>query len=84
MDGNHHNLMNEKEAARVLHCTPAALTRWRKEGRGPSYIKVSRLVRYRAEDLAEWIASQRIAVGERGASECRRLKDGEMSLRVKQ
>ena len=52
------NLLKEEEVARQLHVSLAALRRWRVEGRGPRFIKVSALVRYRPEELEDWLASQ--------------------------
>lgn len=52
------NLLTEEEVALRLHVSLAALRRWRLEKRGPKFIKVSALVRYRPEELDEWLASQ--------------------------
>ena len=52
------NLLREEEVAKQLHVSLAALRRWRVEGRGPRFIKVSALVRYRPEELEDWLASQ--------------------------
>jgi hypothetical protein len=52
------NLLTEEEVAKHLHVSLAALRRWRLEGRGPRFIKVSALVRYRPEELEAWLASQ--------------------------
>ena len=53
-------LMDGKEAARILGCTDAALALWRKKHRGPSYVRLGRLVRYREADLSDWIAACRV------------------------
>jgi len=53
-------LLDSKEAARILGCTEAGLELWRKEGRGPSYVRLGRLVRYREADLSTWITSCRV------------------------
>jgi predicted site-specific integrase-resolvase len=52
------NLLTEEDVAKQLHVSLAALRRWRLEGRGPKFIKVSALVRYRPEELEDWLASQ--------------------------
>jgi predicted DNA-binding transcriptional regulator AlpA len=52
------NLLTEEEVALQLHVSLAALRRWRLEGRGPRFIKVSALVRYRPEELEQWLASR--------------------------
>jgi predicted DNA-binding transcriptional regulator AlpA len=52
------NLLTEQDVSRQLHVSLATLRRWRLERRGPKFIKVSSLVRYRPEELEEWLASQ--------------------------
>jgi hypothetical protein len=52
------NLLTEQQLAERLHVSLAALRRWRLEGRGPRFIKVSALVRYRPEEVEDWLASQ--------------------------
>jgi len=39
-------MLNEKQTARLLACSVAALRRWRREGRGPIFTHVERCVRY--------------------------------------
>ncbi len=48
-------LLQEKEVAQMLSCTVAALRRWRREGRGPRYAKLGRLVRYREADVDDFV-----------------------------
>ncbi len=48
-------LLTEGEVAEVLKCTKSALRRWRREGRGPRYVRVGRLIRYRQPDLELFI-----------------------------
>lgn len=43
-------LLNEKQAARIMSVSVAALRRWRRERRGPSFLHLERCVRY---DLRE-------------------------------
>ena len=57
-------LITEGEAAGMLRVSLTSLRRWRREGRGPVYRKIGRSVRYRREDLADFIAtSRRIETG---------------------
>jgi hypothetical protein len=49
------NLLTEYDVAQRLHVSLASLRRWRLERRGPRFIKVSSLVRYRPEDVEEWL-----------------------------
>jgi len=51
------NFMTEKEVAGQLNVGLASLRRWRLEGRGPQFVKVGALVRYRPEDLEQWMAA---------------------------
>jgi Helix-turn-helix domain len=51
------NLMTEDEVSSWLNVSVAALRRWRLQKRGPVFIKVGSLVRYRPEDLESWLAA---------------------------
>jgi hypothetical protein len=42
----HPQMINEKQAARVLSVSVAALRRWRREGRGPEFAHLETCVRY--------------------------------------
>jgi excisionase family DNA binding protein len=44
--------------AALLNVSVAALRRWRLERRGPRFIKVGSLVRYRQSDVEMWLASR--------------------------
>jgi hypothetical protein len=57
-------LFTINQAATFLNCTPAALERWRRERRGPAYLKIGRLVRYTRRDLVTWLSSKRILSAE--------------------
>jgi excisionase family DNA binding protein len=52
-------LITEGEAAGILRVSLTSLRRWRREGRGPVYRKLGRSVRYRPDDLADFIAASR-------------------------
>lgn len=49
------NFLTEKEVARQITVSLASLRRWRLEQRGPRFIKLGALVRYRPEDLEQWM-----------------------------
>ncbi|MBV9158488.1 MAG: helix-turn-helix domain-containing protein [Acidobacteriaceae bacterium] len=49
-------LITETEVAKRLHVSLASIRRWRLEGRGPAFVKVGALVRYRPEDLDTWLS----------------------------
>ena len=48
-------VFTEPELASDLKCKPAALRRMRREGRGPRWIRVGRLIRYPRAWVQEWI-----------------------------
>jgi len=51
------SLLTEGDVAQRLHISLASVRRWRLERRGPPFIKVGSLVRYRPEDLELWLAA---------------------------
>lgn len=53
------HLLNERQAAKFLNASTAALQAWRHRGGGPPYFKVGRCVRYQMSDLREWVNSRR-------------------------
>jgi hypothetical protein len=55
------NLLDTNSASAMLGCTPAALVKFRTERRGPAYVKVGRLIRYRGLELVRWIQAQRVS-----------------------
>jgi hypothetical protein len=50
-------LITEGEAARILRVSVASLRRWRRQGAGPVYRKLGKTVRYRPDDLADFVGS---------------------------
>jgi hypothetical protein len=50
-------LLTEEEVARQLHVSVASLRRWRLQRRGPQFIKVGSLVRYRPDEIEVWLAA---------------------------
>ena len=51
------NLLTESEVAKWLQVSLACLRRWRFERRGPPYLKIGSLVRYRSDDVNIWVDS---------------------------
>ena len=49
-------LLNEKQAARMLAVSVAALRRWRREGRGPQFARLQRCVRYDLRAIEQFLA----------------------------
>jgi predicted DNA-binding transcriptional regulator AlpA len=48
-------LMSEREVAQMLNCSAKTLRNDRSMGRGPKWVKIGRLVRYRIEDVLAYI-----------------------------
>ena len=48
-------LVDTNEAARILGTTQAAVTQMRVRNVGPRFVKLGRSVRYRPQDLRDWI-----------------------------
>ena len=49
-------LLDERETSRVLHVSSAALRRWRREHRGPEFVRIERSVRYDIRSLERYLA----------------------------
>jgi predicted DNA-binding transcriptional regulator AlpA len=56
-------LLNEREVATSCSISVLTLRKWRSVKRGPKFIKISTLVRYRPEDIDAWIAEQKPGSG---------------------
>ena len=58
-------LLDTCQAAARYGLAPDTMLSWRKNGKGPPYIKVGgRTVRYRTVDLEAWLTSQTVIPGE--------------------
>jgi hypothetical protein len=51
------SLLTETDVAERLKVSLASVRRWRLERRGPAFVKVGALVRYRPEDLESWVTA---------------------------
>jgi len=49
-------VVRELQAARILGLSPASLRRWRREHRGPDFVRLGRAIGYRLVDLQEFLA----------------------------
>jgi hypothetical protein len=49
--------MTEEEVAKRLNVSVGSLRRWRLLKKGPVYVKINSLVRYRPEDLDSWLSA---------------------------
>ena len=52
------DFMSSDDTAQILGLSPRTLERFRLEGRGPSYFKFGRVVRYRRSTILEWAEAQ--------------------------
>ena len=52
-------LLDETRAARILGLSVKTLRRWRWAGKGPSYRKLGRAVRYAPDDIEAYVAAAR-------------------------
>jgi excisionase family DNA binding protein len=51
-------LLDQREAAKLLRLSERTLERLRVQGGGPRFVKAGRCVRYRETDLEAWIAAR--------------------------
>lgn len=51
-------LLDETQVSELIGFSLACLRRWRLIGEGPEYKKVGSRVKYRPEDLAQWVDKQ--------------------------
>ena len=54
-----HGPLTESEAAIRLGLKVATLRAWRHQGRGPTFVRLGRAIRYLASDLDEFLAANR-------------------------
>ena len=52
--------VNDVKAAEIIDSTAQTLRNWRHLGRGPAYSKRGRMVRYRVQDLLDFMSAGRI------------------------
>jgi predicted DNA-binding transcriptional regulator AlpA len=54
------NLFDQTQVSKLLGISPRTLERMRLAGTGPAFVKIGRLVRYRASNLEEFIAAKTV------------------------
>lgn len=64
MDSTRRLVIRERAAAEMLGVSTAALRRWRRERRGPAYIRMERCIGYRLSDLETFLDSRTVAIDE--------------------
>jgi len=47
--------LTEKKTSKRIDMSPSALRKWRRQGFGPPYIKIGRLIRYPVVELDNWL-----------------------------
>lgn len=52
------NLLTNFQVAELLNLRPNTLEIWRVQGRGPSFRKIGRIVRYLESDVLAWLDQQ--------------------------
>lgn len=55
-----HASIAEPGAAVYINYKISTLRAWRRQGRGPAYIRYGRSIRYRIADLDAWVAAHRV------------------------
>ena len=53
-------MVSRSQAAEFLGVTPQALSQMDARGEGPTYARIGRSIRYRREDLLDWIESRTV------------------------
>jgi len=53
---------NEKEVSKISSFAVQSLRNFRHQGRGPSYSKIGRAVRYRISDVIEFMESRKVSL----------------------
>ena len=52
--------LSDRELAERTGTRPQTWRKWRLQGRGPRYVKIGRLVRYRWRDVQAWLDSRTV------------------------
>jgi len=58
-----HTLLTETDVSKQLRVSLAALRKWRVSNRGPQFVKMGPLVRYRQDDIDSWLDSLPVGGG---------------------
>jgi predicted DNA-binding transcriptional regulator AlpA len=57
-------ILNERTTAQALSLSVKCLQAWRRQKRGPAYLKMGRAIGYRESDLDAWLRKSRVATTE--------------------
>lgn len=58
-----HTLLTETDVSKQLRVSLAALRKWRVSKRGPQFVKMGPLVRYRQGDIDSWLGALPVGGG---------------------
>ncbi len=53
-------LMSERELAEKLKISLATLRAWRRNKRGPAFVRMGKAIKYRVDDVKDWLDGQRV------------------------
>ena len=56
----HEKYVSDIEGAKILSASPQTLRNWRCMWKGPAYSKCGRMVRYKVQDLLDFMAAGRV------------------------
>ena len=60
LSNSHPPVVDTTAAAAYIGVSPRTLHTWRSEGRGPSYIRAGRCIRYRLRDLETYLDARTV------------------------
>jgi excisionase family DNA binding protein len=67
-------LLKPKEAAEYIKMSTNTLATWRHQGRGPSFIKTGRTVKYSRDDMDKWMKENLFTAGKKNRAAARNNK----------
>ena len=62
------HLLTDREVATRLAVSISAVRKWRFEGRGPTFVRIGRAVRYRLADVEAYVDRQLVQTSDGGCS----------------
>ena len=66
MDTTTSDMLNQREAAKLIGVSPFTMNGWRHRRTGPPFIRISsRCVKYRRADVLAWLEARRVETSDR-------------------
>lgn len=62
MEKKFQKYLTSKEVARLLRTNPTTLGRWRKEERGPEFLRVEGRILYEKNNIDQYLENQRVTL----------------------